>query len=143
MVRAAATKFTGIGSGLQSVSLWRCSLTRRASGLWRMSKWLNVMWIKHEIIIIRELQQVQALFNKYARDSAYLFQMFNQIRMLVRNMLLDERSRLKKFLTSLTPKFSLVLLLDEWLSRFAQLSAATGKKTILRRTAACQGTYSS
>lgn len=45
--------------------------------------------------------------------------------MLVGNMLLNERGRLKEFLTCLTPELSFIFLLDVALTCFAQLPART------------------
>lgn len=42
--------------------------------------------------------------------------------MLIRNMLLNERRSLEQLLASLASEFPFILLLDEGLSRFTQLS---------------------
>lgn len=43
---------------------------------------------------------------------AYLLKMLDQIRMLIRDVLLDERGRFEELLAVLAPELALVLLLD-------------------------------
>lgn len=69
---------------------------------------------------------------------AYLFQMFDEICMLIRYMFLYKRCCFEQLLTRLTPELPLVLLLDMWLSGFGQLpgsmSAKRPVKSNCRRT---------
>ena len=87
-----------------------------------MSERLDTVGVKSEIIKVGDLQRVNVILHgrRSSEASAYVFQLLHMFGMLVGYVLLHERCRFEKLLTSLTAEFAFIFLLDEWLDCFSQ-----------------------
>lgn len=66
-----------------------------------------------------------------ANNGTHVFQVLDEVRVLVRDVLLHEGGSLEQLLTRLTSEFTLVFLLDVLLAGFAQLPETDGMSTII------------
>lgn len=100
---------------LNAVSLrWR-SLAGVPHNWGWMSKRLDVMRIQGEVIEVGELlhqKDRQRASVAQCLIGTHIFELLNKLRMLVRNMFLNERSRFEQLLASLASEFTLVFLLQ-------------------------------
>jgi len=99
---------------------WWCltSISRRGR---RVSKRLNTVRVKSKVIEVWNLLTVSTLKTNIQLKGTDLIKLLDQLWMFVCNMFLDECRSFEKLLTSLTPKFTFVFLLEIWLNSFAQL----------------------